>query len=50
MEGVVITQIRFPAGLYQRLKDQAHENRESLNRTVVEMATKGLEAVGNKAA
>jgi hypothetical protein len=35
--GVKITQSRIPAPLYERVKERAHEVRQSINRTACEL-------------
>lgn len=36
-DGVKISQTRWPVELYEWIKDQAHERRQSVNKTVVEL-------------
>ena len=38
MEGVKINQVRWPEELYEWIRERAHERRQSVNRTVVELA------------
>lgn len=38
MEGVRIGQVRWPVELYEWIRERAHERRQSINRTVVELA------------
>lgn len=38
MEGVRISQVRWPVELYEWIRERAHERRQSINRTVVELA------------
>ena len=37
MNGVQISQVRWPVELYEWLQDRAYEKRQSINRTVVEV-------------
>lgn len=37
MEGVKISQTRWPVELYEWIKEQAHEKRQSINRTIIEL-------------
>lgn len=37
MEGVKISQIRWPVELYEWLQDAAYEKRQSINKTVIEI-------------
>ena len=34
--GVRITQLRIPAELYERIRERAHEKRQSRNKTMVD--------------
>jgi len=38
MEGVKINQVRWPVELYEWIRERAHERRQSINRTVIELA------------
>jgi hypothetical protein len=41
--GVKITQLRLPAPLYERVRERAHEERQSRNQTMVEALGRGLD-------
>jgi hypothetical protein len=47
---IKITQLRIPAELYERIREQAHEKRQSRNQTMVELMEKGFKADKNRAA
>ena len=46
MEGVRIGQVRWPVELYEWIRERAHERRQSINRTVVELAERVREEAG----
>ena len=46
MEGVKINQVRWPVELYEWIRERAHERRQSVNRTVVELAERVREEAG----
>ena len=46
MEGVRINQVRWPVELYEWIRERAYERRQSINRTVVELAERVREEVG----
>lgn len=37
MEGVKISQTRWPVELYEWIRERAHERRQSVNKTVIEL-------------
>ena len=37
MEGVRIGQVRWPVELYEWIRERAHERRQSVNRTVIDL-------------
>ena len=37
MEGVKINQVRWPVELYEWIRERAHERRQSVNKTVIEL-------------
>ena len=37
MEGVRISQTRWPVELYEWIRERAHERRQSVNRTVIDL-------------
>jgi predicted HicB family RNase H-like nuclease len=41
--GVKITQLRLPAPLHERVREQAYRRRTSLNKTMVALIEAGLE-------
>lgn len=46
--GVKITQLRLPIPLYERVRERAHEERQSRNQTMVEALGRGLDCEGPK--
>ena len=46
MEGAKISQTRWPVELYEWMRERAHERRQSINRTVVELAERVREEAG----
>jgi predicted DNA-binding protein len=46
----VRTQLRIPAELYERIRERAHEERQSRNSFMCELMEKGLKADKKKAA
>ena len=38
MNGVQISQVRWPVELYQWLQDRAYKKRQSINKTIIEIA------------
>lgn len=46
MEGVKIGQVRWPVELYEWVQERAHERRQSVNRTVIELAERVREEAG----
>jgi predicted DNA-binding protein len=41
--GVKVTQLRMPATLYERMKERAHEERQSHNKIMCKLIEMGLE-------
>jgi hypothetical protein len=37
MKGVKISQVRWPVELYEWIRERAHERRQSVNKTVIEL-------------
>ena len=44
MEGVKINQVRWPVELYEWIRERAHERRQSVNKTVIELVERAREA------
>ena len=44
MEGAKISQTRWPVELYEWMRERAHERRQSVNKTVIELVERAREA------
>lgn len=47
MEGVKISQIRWPVGLYEWLRNEAYVRRQSINQTVTDIIEAAMEQSRN---